>query len=160
MTAADERGLQASGLRVEAGMDNGGIGLRGAGADIVGALEQHGAQSIAGQLATDGGADHAGPDDDDVVAPIVGHGDCGGSGPGETSHGALEPRQPLAGLGGAHHRLVAGVGWVPADDVIERPSGSSPEPGQCADAGRSGMGRGGDLDGNLQQVGLHLHQHP
>ena len=77
MTAADEGGLQASGLRVEAGMDDGGIGFRGAGADIVGALEQHGAQPIAGQLATDGGADHAGTDDDDVVAPVVGHGDAG-----------------------------------------------------------------------------------
>ena len=84
VTAADEGGLKASGLRVEAGVHNGGIGLRGAGADIVGALEQHGAQSIAGQLASDGGADDSGPDDGDVVAPNVGHGghgDAGESGP-------------------------------------------------------------------------------
>ena len=78
VTAADEGGLQASGLRVEAGVHNGGIGLRRAGADIVGALEEHGAQPIAGQLATDGRADHSGPDDGDVVTPVVGHVDVDG----------------------------------------------------------------------------------
>ena len=63
VAAPDQGGLEASRLGVEPGVHNGRVGLGGAGADVVGALQHHGAEPVAGQLARDGGADHTGPDD-------------------------------------------------------------------------------------------------
>ena len=58
-----EAGLPGAGLGVEAGVDNGGIGLAGAGADV--SLRSHhtDAAAAAAQLPCDGAADDAAADD-------------------------------------------------------------------------------------------------
>lgn len=64
---AYEPGFQGAGYGVESGVQDGGVGLRGAVADVVGGVQECGAQPVAGQFAGDGGADDARADDGHVV---------------------------------------------------------------------------------------------
>jgi hypothetical protein len=56
-------------------VQDGGISLAGAVADVVAGFEQRDRHRVAGQFSSDGGADDTGPDDDDVVAGRRGHED-------------------------------------------------------------------------------------
>lgn len=60
-------GFRRAGYGVETGVQDGGVGLRGAVADVVGGVEERGAQPVTGQFAGDGGADDARADDGHVV---------------------------------------------------------------------------------------------
>ena len=75
IAAADHGRFQRAGLGVETGVQDGGVGLAGAVADVVAGFEQRDRQLVAGQFSSDGGADDAGADDDDVVAGRSGHED-------------------------------------------------------------------------------------
>jgi hypothetical protein len=70
--AADEARLERARLRVEAGVQQRGVRLARAGADIATGLEQRDPQAVAAELARDRGADDAGAHDDDV-ALVRGH---------------------------------------------------------------------------------------
>ncbi len=67
LSVADEPGLQGAGYGVETGVQDGGVGLGGAVADVVGRVDQGGPQGEAGQFAGDGGAHDAGADHGHVV---------------------------------------------------------------------------------------------
>ena len=64
--ARDEARLDRAGLGVEARVEEGGVGLAGAGADVRGGLQERHVEVEAGELARDRRADHAGADDDHV----------------------------------------------------------------------------------------------
>ncbi len=66
-----EAGHERAGTRVEAGVDDGGVGLGGSAADVVGGLEHEEAALVAGKLAGRGAAAHARTDDDDVVDVVL-----------------------------------------------------------------------------------------
>ena len=66
VAARDEPGFQRAGLGVIAGVQDRGVGLAGAGADVA-RVQEHDAQLKARQFARDGGADIPGADDCDVV---------------------------------------------------------------------------------------------
>jgi hypothetical protein len=65
-TARDETRLERAGLGVEAGVEQGGVRLACAGADVQLFLEKGHIEVEASELAGDRRADHAGPDDYDV----------------------------------------------------------------------------------------------
>ena len=67
VTAGDEPGLERPGLGVEAGVQQGGVGLAGAITDVVAALDQRDGQAGPPEGAGDGAADDAGADHDDVA---------------------------------------------------------------------------------------------
>ena len=66
MAAGDQPALESARLRVEARVEDRGVGLARAGADIVG-FDQRDPQLEAGKLTGNGCADVAGTDDRDVV---------------------------------------------------------------------------------------------
>jgi len=67
MPAAHQAGLDRAGLGVEAGVQEGGVGLACPRADISTCLHERAAQLKARELARDRAADDAGADDDDVA---------------------------------------------------------------------------------------------
>ena len=70
IAAADHRGFQRAGFGVEPGVQDRGVGLAGAVADIISGVEQRHRQLVAGQFAGDGRADDTGADHDDVMGGV------------------------------------------------------------------------------------------
>lgn len=80
---ADQPGLQRTGHGVETGVQDRGVGLGRAVADVVRGLDECGTDAVAGQFTGDGGAHHSGADDRDVVVLALGKRLPGpGDGPG------------------------------------------------------------------------------
>ena len=67
VAARDQSGFQGSGSGVEAGVQQGGVGLAGAVTDVVAPLDQRHGQSRARQCAGDGASDDSRADDRDVA---------------------------------------------------------------------------------------------
>lgn len=160
---ADQACLQGAGHRVEAGVQDRGVGLGGALSDVVLRLDEGDAQTgVAGEGAGDRTADDSGADDGHVVRDRWQRSSVGDRHAGVPSSSAVtaarkRPRRSAASSGDTRGSYTA-AGLPVRQRVSEAQAGFRAEPGQRAHPECGRIRQRGHLDGALQQVGLGLHE--